>query len=186
MQEETCVDRLYKEFKTLIEYIDQGNEISLRNTVDENFRKALLLAAASYFEHRITNDVLEYIGEISNKNELLVSFVKNKAISRQYHSYFDWKGTNANTFFNLFGSIFSSFIKQEVKNSEALNSSIKAFLEIGLERNRLVHQDYGTFSLEKTSDEIYQLYRDALVFVNILPNKLRQCLQKNEAEINQN
>lgn len=186
VQEETCVDRLYKEFKTLIEYIDQGNEISLRNTVDENFRKALLLAAASYFEHRITNDVLEYIGEISNKNELLVSFVKNKAISRQYHSYFDWKGTNANTFFNLFGSIFSSFIKQEVKNSEALNSSIKAFLEIGLERNRLVHQDYGTFSLEKTSDEIYQLYRDALVFVNILPNKLRQCLQKNEAEINQN
>ena len=39
MLEETGVDRLYKEFKTLIEYIEQGNEISLRNTVDENFRK---------------------------------------------------------------------------------------------------------------------------------------------------
>ncbi|WP_414550236.1 HEPN domain-containing protein [Anabaena sp. CCY 0017] len=82
MLEETGVDRLYKEFKTLIEYIEKGDEISLRNTVDENFRKALLLAAASYFEHRITNDILEYMGEISKKNELLVSFVNNKAISK--------------------------------------------------------------------------------------------------------
>jgi hypothetical protein len=180
--EETGVDRLYKEFKTLIEYIEQGNEISLRNTVDENFRKALLLSAASYFEHRITNDILEYMGEISNKNELLVSFVNNKAISRQYHTYFNWKDTNANSFFGLFGDIFSNFIKQEVRNSEQLSSSIKAFLEIGRERNRLVHQDFGTFSLEKTSDEIYLLYKDALVFVNALPDKLRQCLQKNENE----
>ncbi|MEH2126139.1 HEPN domain-containing protein [Nostoc sp.] len=182
MLKETGVDRLYKEFKTLIEYIEQGNEISLRNTVDENFRKALLLSAASYFEHRITNDILEYMGEISNKNELLVSFVNNKAISRQYHTYFSWKDTNANSFFGLFGDIFSNFIKQEVRNSEQLSSSIKAFLEIGRERNRLVHQDFGTFSLEKTSDEIYLLYKDALVFVNALPDKLRQCLQKTEAE----
>lgn len=88
----------------------------------------------------------------------------------------------ANSFFGLFGDIFSNFIKQEVRNSEQLSSSIKAFLEIGRERNRLVHQDFGTFSLEKTSDEIYLLYKDALVFVNALPDKLRQCLQKNEAE----
>ena len=58
------------------------------------------------------------MGEISNKNELLVSFVNNKAISRQYHTYFSWKDTNANSFFGLFGDIFSNFIKQEVRNSE--------------------------------------------------------------------
>ena len=180
MIEETSVDRLYQEFKSLIEYIKQGHEISLQSTVDENFRKALLLAAASYFEHRITNDIIEYIREISNKNDILVSFVNNKAISRQYHTYFNWKETNANSFFGLFGEKFSNFMKKEVKSNEKLSSSIKDFLEIGRDRNRLVHQNFSTFPLEKTSDEIYQLYTNAMVFVNDLPNQLRQCQQKNE------
>jgi hypothetical protein len=81
---------LYKEFQELIFYLDQGAQISFRNTAEENFRKALLLAAASYFEHCISDAVLEFANETSNGNELLVEFVKNKAISRQYHTFFDW------------------------------------------------------------------------------------------------
>lgn len=176
----TVVDRLYGEFKSLVSYLEQGNEISFRNTVDENFRKALLLAAASYFEHRITNDILEFAREMSNENELLLSFVKNKAVSRQYHSYFDWESANANKFFGLFGDLFSKYIKELLKNDNNLSSSVKAFLEIGRERNRLVHQDFGTFSLEKNSEEIYQLYKSALAFVDTLPSELRQCLLSNK------
>lgn len=176
MLEDTGVDRLYKEFKDLVVYLEKDNEISLKNTVDENFRKALLLAAASYFESRITDDIVRFVDETSNKNKVLLSFVQNKAISRQYHTYFNWKETNANTFFGLFGEVFSNFLKKEVKDNDQLNSSIKAFPEIGRERNRLVHQDFGTFSLEKTSDEIYELYKKALMFVDSFPEKLRQCL----------
>lgn len=176
MPQGTGVDRLYEEFKALVEHLEIGSELSLRNTVDENFRKALLLAAASYFEHRITQDITDFAREIANENDLLVSFLKNKAISRQYHTYFDWESSNANKFFGLFGSLFSEYIKILIKNDEKFSSSIKAFLEIGRERNRLVHQDFGTFSLEKTSDEIYKLYSDALFFVEALPQKLRQCL----------
>lgn len=172
----TVVDRIHQEFKDLISYLDQRSELSLRSTVDENFRKALLLAAASYFEHRIVSDITVFVIEVSGENSLLIEFVKNKAINRQYHSLFKWDDKNANHFFGLFGTSFKSFITQELKNDEQLDLSIKAFLEIGRERNRLVHQDFGTFTLEKTSDEIYELYKTALVFVDTIPIKLRECL----------
>lgn len=172
----TGVDRIHEEFKDLISYLDQGNEVSLRSTVDENFKKSLLLAAASYFEHRIVGDITSFVKEASSENILLIEFVNNKAISRQYHTFFNWKDSNANQFSGLFGESFKIFIKQELKNDEKLNLSIKAFLEIGRDRNRLVHQDFGTFTLEKTSDEIYELYKTALVFVDNIPIKLRECL----------
>ncbi|SPE54902.1 hypothetical protein SBV1_1970002 [Verrucomicrobia bacterium] len=59
--------------------------------------------------------------------------------------------------------------------SDELADSIKALLEIGNERNRLVHQDYATFTLEKDSDEIYDLYQRGLLFVENLSDALREC-----------
>jgi len=60
-----------------------------------------------------------------------------------------------------------------VKRSEEMRSAVSAFLEVGNERNRLVHQDYVTFPMEKTLDEIYMLYRSALAFVEVVPGALR-------------
>jgi hypothetical protein len=45
-------------------------------------------------------------------------------------------------------------------------------MELGAERNRLVHTDFGSFSLEKTSEEIYDLYKKALKFVESFPTLL--------------
>ena len=42
-------------------------------------------------------------------------------------------------------------MKARVKAEAQLDESIRAFLEIGRERNRLVHQNYGMFTLEKTA-----------------------------------
>lgn len=170
----TAVDRLYSEFQDLISYLDKGSEISLRSIADENFKKALLLAAASYFEHRITDNLLAFVSEASSKSPRVVEFVKKKAISRQYHTFFDWDSGNANQFFGLFGENFKTFMKKEVERSKELGEAVKAFLEIGRERNRLVHQDFGTFVLEKTAEEIYNLYRAALHFVETMPGKLSQ------------
>ena len=163
--EETIIDRLYTEFKELLSYLYEKGEISFLITADEYFRKALLLAAASYFERRICDDLISFTSEISDKNEILVEFVKNKAIARQYHTFFNWNASNANQFFGLFGGSFYDSIKSEVNNDDGLAGAIKAFMELGSERNRLVHQDFGTFPLEKTSDEIYKLYETALPFV---------------------
>lgn len=65
-------------------------------------------------------------------------------------------------------------MKAEVKSDENLAGAIKAFNEIGLERNRLVHQNFGTFTLEKTAAEIFALYKTAEGFLDVIPNKLRE------------
>ncbi len=46
-------------------------------------------------------------------------------------------------------------------------------MEIGRLRNQLIHGDYGSFSLDKTSSEIYALYKGAIRFVVIVPELLR-------------
>lgn len=173
MKNLTPVDRLYNEASAVIQALNSTPEISLQVTAADHFRKALLLAAASYFEHRICTCVTEYVRERTGGSTLIESFVRNKAISRQYHTWFKWDEGNANQFFGLFGPDFKSNMTAKIKESDDLRSSVRAFLDVGNERNKLVHQDYATFALDKTIDEIYSLYRDACQFVEYLPSALR-------------
>ena len=109
----TAVDNLHADLAALLVFLDDASEVSLRNVADDNLRKALLLAAASYFEHRMTQDVIGFVEEVVSKEHVVKWLVRKKAVERQ-------------------------------------SSAIEAFLEIGRERNRLVHQNFGTFTLEKT------------------------------------
>jgi hypothetical protein len=172
--EETAVDRLFKEFRDLVLFLKESDEISFSNTADENFRKALLMAAASYFEYRVKSALESFAKKGSKGDQRLVEFIKNKAITRQYHTYFDWESSNANSFFGLFGVVFRDFMKGEVEKNGDLDKAIKAFLEIGRDRNRLVHQDFGTFSIEKTAEEIYGLYKAAKIFVDTFQMNLEE------------
>lgn len=172
----TVVDTLWHDFRGLLDYLDESQQVSLRNVAEETFRKAILLAAASHFEHRLSEDILTFVKESSNSNRLLLSFVKNKAVSRQFHTFFDWDTSNANKFFRLFGEDFGAFMSAELRADDALRTSLEAFLEIGRERNRIVHQDFASYSLEKTAEEIYDLYGRALQFVEMVPAKMRQCV----------
>lgn len=169
----TIVDRLHQSFADLLSVLDNVGEVSLRTVADENFRKSLLLAVASYFEHRMTESVLTFVKDATNGNVLVAELVRNKAVSRQYHTWFQWDARNANSFFGLFGSDFRKFMKRKVQD-DALGDSVRAFLELGKERNRLVHQDYGVFVLEKTTEEIHTLYRRAMIFVETVPSALRE------------
>jgi hypothetical protein len=73
----------------------------------------------------------------------------------------------------MFGDEFRSHMVEVVKLDQNMAKSISAFLEIGRERNRLVHQDYGSFFLEKSAEEIFGLYVSAMVFVDFVPKALR-------------
>ncbi len=168
----TVVDRLHESFAYLLAVLDDAGELSLRTVADENFRKSLLLAATSYFERRMTETVLAFVEEATNRNALIVVFVRNKAVSRQYHTWFQWKESNANNFFGL--QDFLDFMKRRVGADDGLADSVRAFMELGRERNRVVHQDYGTVVLEKTTEEIYALYCRAINFVELVPVALRE------------
>src|SRR5690242_3142784 len=105
-EHKTVVDALYNEYKDVNEYLGKANEISFQISVQNNYKKNLLLAAASYFEHEITESLTTYCEEVSNPSLIILSFVKQKAIKRQYHTYFDWEDEKkgANKFFAMFGT----------------------------------------------------------------------------------
>jgi len=170
----TPIDSLHDDFIEIVKVLEEHGEISLQNTTQENFRKSLLLSSASYFETKLTYEIITFFEKTSNNNLLGSEFIKHSAVFRQYHTFFDWKAYNANHFFSLFGEDFKKFMLAEIKKDTKLEKGVTAFMAIGSDRNRLVHENYVVFPLEKTTQEIFSLYLDALYFVEIFPKKLQE------------
>ena len=168
-----AVNRLHDEFSELQKFLGEKEGVTFRSVIEENFPKTMLLAAASYFEHRLSEEVELLAKEATADGHVLMWLIKNKAISRQYHTWFDWDTRNANQFFSMFGQGFKEQAVEEVKKDEQLHKSIVDFLEIGRERNRLVHGNFGDFTLEKTTSDVYELYESAVGFVDWFPKAIR-------------
>jgi hypothetical protein len=152
----------------------------------------LLLSAGSYFEHQVTKILSDFVREKSNNDERIINFLEKQAISKRYHTLFDWGKqdkledlkTNANAFWKLFGDDFKAQVETELKGHaqeipeeiqarQKITSSIEAFIEIGHHRNILVHSNFAAYDYEqKTTDEIYQLFQKAEPFISYLQNKL--------------
>lgn len=119
--------------------------------------------------------ILEFAKNKSSDG-LICHFIKNKAISRQYHTYFDWNQTNekknANRFYSLFGNGFKTKCEQKVKDDKELEKSVIAFIELGIERNKLIHTNLAASTTEKTLEEYYDLYKKSLTFLDFIENQL--------------
>ncbi len=68
--------------------------------------------------------------------------------------------------------IDSLYEEQKKLKAVDLSEAVAAFLELGDLRNLLVHENFAAYLLEKTSEEIYKLYRQALRFVGYIEGKL--------------
>lgn len=169
----SSIDALYADFSALLTYLEERREVSWRTLADANFRKILLIAVASDFERSMQEAVLDFAKQVAGNDHPLAHLIQNKAIRRQYHTWFNWEARNANSFFGLFGEAFKEDMQQKVTDEEELKASIEAFLAIGQARNRLVHENFADFTMEKTSEEIYKLYNSAKLFVNRFPQFLR-------------
>ena len=170
---QTPVDIFYKANCAIGKHLVHTGAISLKVDFDALFSKGLLIAAASYFEECIQRDIKTLAAEFSTSS-LLVGLIQSKAVERQYHTYFDWNKVNANSFFGLFGSAFSEFMKEEVRQSTELNDAIRAFLDLGRERNKLVHANFADVALQKTPKEVYASYQMGMKFIETLPVKYRE------------
>ena len=167
---------MMKEHQELMEYLQKTGDTSLQIRIESTFVKTLLLSAASYFETKMTNGVVQVFQDRTNDSEILVSFVRNVAVERQYHRWFNWKASNANQFFGAFGATFRDFMEEKVRSNPALADSIKAFLELGSLRNQLVHQNFAQFSIDKTVAEIFEQYEKANKFVEGFLGEIKQYL----------
>jgi hypothetical protein len=179
----TPVEILYEEYRSIVSFLNESSQPSLASDVNKYFKKVIALSAASFFEHKIQEILLEFVARETNNNPKIVSFFKKKAIGMQYHTYFVWgekdnpdnPGKNANSFFSLFGQDFRKQVESEIKADVELGKIIKSFLEIGHLRNILIHSNFAAYNLEnKTTEEIFSSFILGLPFIEYLREKLKQ------------
>ena len=166
------IEKLFETSEILLGLLDAKREVSLRSEVENEFRKALALSAASTFESLVKRLIEGFCNEVSEGSPELIALIRAKILDRQYHTLFSWDAKNANTFFILFGENFKEVAQRDVELDEELKKGIEAFLEVGRLRNELVHNDYATFPFDKISSEVIALYRAGRVFIDYLERKL--------------
>ena len=179
--DDEAIERLWEEHDELIKHLLATGKITWKSRADDQFAKALLLAVASRFETRLTDCVIEMFESATGRSDALVSFVQKEAVERRYHTWFDWNAKNANSFFRSFGEEFKNAMEAKVKNDPDLDDAVKAFLELGRLRNELVHEDYATFSMQKTPSEVLERHRAAARFVNWFADDLREHVTAQQA-----
>jgi len=177
----TPVDILYTEYLSIVGYLNENSQPSLSSDVNKYFKKIIILSAASYFEHRIQEILVEFIVKETNNHIPALNFFKKKAIGMQYHTYFSWgeknnpnkPGKNANSFFALFGDDFKKQVEERLTQSQDLTMAMKAFLEIGHLRNILVHSNFAAYNFDnKTTDDVVGLYKSGVPFVAFIEELL--------------
>ena len=136
----------------------------------------MLLAVASYFESRLCEEVDRLATEEAGERHVLTWLVRNKVVHRQYHTWFNWQVSNVNTFLSMFGQDFKDEATKRIEADDNLQQAVRNFIEIGQERNRLVHTNFGDASLDKNTTDVYRLYESAKIFVDWFPQAIRQHL----------
>ncbi|MGR5080883.1 HEPN domain-containing protein [Photobacterium swingsii] len=159
-----AVERLYSDYTNYHSYLMNNAQVSFASEYKSQFSKVILLSSASYFENKVIKTILAFL----NPNDCVLtnSFIENKALTRQYHTLFDWNKKNANKFFSYFGNDFKSFMENKVSNDATLKTSISNFMELGDLRNQLAHNDYAMFHLQLTPEEIFDKFQSAQIFIN--------------------
>lgn len=163
----SSIQTLIENYQELESFLKSQGMISESIDLSDHYRKILLLSCASYYETKITNIIQEFVTKTSN-DERVVCFLNNKALNRQYHTLFQWNGNNINNFLGLFGSNYKESVQKKIDDNEELKKYIRAFLNIGNERNKMVHENFLDYQLEKTFDEIVALHNDAIKFIDFL------------------
>ena len=183
------IDELWNDHRELVTHLQSDNQLGLISRVQDSFTKTLLIAAASHFEVKFTTNIFELYVEMTQGAEMLAQFVRKQAIGRRFAQLFQWgdetrSHPNANYFFRLFGPEFADYMSRKVKDDQRLDDSVKAFLEIGNLRNQMVHGNYAEFQLDKTVDEVYELYQTATNFVNRFPIAIQEFVNIGETQDN--
>jgi hypothetical protein len=166
----TVIDGLIQRQEAILSYLKEHGELSLALEFEGNFKKLFVMACGSFFENELIAWLENYAAQ--NSELRLSALIKNKALKRQYFTMFDFdEGRNANKFLSLFGSEFKDTVSVEIRASEIHTRAMKDFLTLGAERNLLAHANLAAMTIDRTLDELKQMYLRALSFVSLLQSK---------------
>lgn len=168
---------MVEDHRQLVEYLESVADVSLQNSVNNSFRKTLVISAASYYESQITEVLVGLYRDADGRLSPLSEFVKNEAIGRRYSQLFAWTDGNANRFFRSFGGNFRAYMTQRVNKDSELKESIEAFLTLGDLRNQIVHGNFAVFVMDKSVEDIIDLFEKAKKFVEGLDSEIREYMR---------
>lgn len=167
------ITELIKDYYDIHNYLMGNGQISFANDIDSYYKKILVFSCASLFENLICNSIYEKAKKSSPIP--IAEFIRNKAVERQYHTYFNWKDPKVSSiygFLGLWGEDFKTAFLSIIKSDEALAEGIKAFLIIGNERNLMAHENFIEYNPSRTFKEVETLYGQADYFLNTLLDKI--------------
>ncbi len=166
MEDLTVIDGILDRFESLLEFLDKSGEVSLALEADANFKKLLVLACGSFFEEQVTSMIERFVARYNDAR--LVTFVRRKALERQYHSLFDWDASNANKFFAFFGDQFKDAATKRLQADQELQKGMRSFMRLGQSRNVLAHGNLAANAVDGTREELVNQYREAVGFLRFL------------------
>jgi len=169
----SSIQVLKEDYDALMAFFIETEQPSFQISINNAYRKNLVLSAASFFESEIKKTILNHTRTVSRGDEKLVTFIDSKVLARQYHSLFDWDAKNCNKFFKCFGEVVKDAARSQLIRDDLIQSEI-AFLEMGAERNRLVHQNFSEIVINSTFDEIYRKYVSACPFIEFVKKLLAE------------
>lgn len=172
------IERQYQDSQELYEYLIGKSEITFATYINNVYKKVLVLSAASYFESVISKQIAEYATNVSGSDKRIVTLIENKIISRQYHTLFNWDGKNTNTFWTLFGEETKTKVREQINSDAGLRSAEIDFIDLGKQRNLLVHENFAEFDVNITIEEIYKKYKSACTFIDFISTVLNPSFLK--------
>lgn len=179
--EQTPIDKLYDEYSNIRKLLISHGEISLSNDYDRTMLRVLIVSCASFFEFEMTNMLKEYVSIVTGANVNIISFIEKQALKLRYHTLFDWgekdnpdkPKTSINKFLKLFDKSFSEKVQKHFDEDEKIDKSKNDFIALGHLRNILVHSNFIEYSyIQKTPEEIFQLYLSARLFIPFIKEQL--------------
>ena len=160
------VERIYEELKAIGQIVVASNDVSARTDFGAHSAKTLLLAGASNFERRIISSIENHVNT-ETLSGVIRHFVLHQAVERKFFSLFNFSADakTINAFFAKFGADYSQWAKDDIK-AAGIEKSQLDFLNFCRLRNSLVHNNYATYNIGKTLDEVWEEYGKALLLVN--------------------
>lgn len=166
------IEQQYKDSKELYSYLMNKGEVTFATYIDNAYKKVLVLSAASFFESVISKLISEYASRVCGSDKRIVSLIEQKVIERQYHTLFKWDAKNTNVFFKLFGEETKQKVRHQIDADENLRRAELDFIEMGQQRNLMVHENFAEYDVNTTVDEIYNKYKSACGFVMFISKVL--------------
>jgi hypothetical protein len=163
---ERSVESLYEDFQELRSVV--ANDPSGLVALERTYPKVLVLASASYLEHRVKGVMSGLFQEHAPKE--FGEFMFTNAMVRGYHTLFNWdqQAKGVNGFFAAFGEDCKLRLRERLRNDAGFTDAAGSFIEMGQTRNTLVHNNYAEFQLDKTVNEILLLHQRARLFPEMI------------------